>query len=229
MKTFDFYEFVGILLPGTVAVVGILLLYPGLQEYLPTRELSIGGFGLLVILAYVAGHLFQAAGNLLERVWWRLWGGMPTDWVWRRKRHLLTSAQMKSLEDQLEMKLQLSAHIDLRNTVASDWPALTRQVYAAVSTQGKAGRIDTFNGNYGLNRGLAAVLLPLAVWMLVAKLSSWEVALGLIVASGAAIYRMHQFGRRYAQELFVQFLQLPQPPSAPMEQSHRTPLESKNE
>ena len=41
------------------------------------------------------------------------------------------------------------------------WP-ISRQIYADVAKNGKPDRIDTFNGNYGLTRGLTASGLVLA-------------------------------------------------------------------
>ncbi|MBL8809844.1 MAG: hypothetical protein JNM43_06665, partial [Planctomycetaceae bacterium] len=95
------------------------------------------------------------------------------------------------------------------------WYGITRQIYAAVSAAGRAGRVDTFNGNYGLNRGLAASLLTIAILVLFTGRSNWPYSVGLLLGAIAALYRMHRFARHYARELFVQFLQLPMPPDGP--------------
>jgi hypothetical protein len=80
-----------------------------------------------------------------------------------------------------------------------------REVYAAVADAKRAGRVDTFNGNYGLMRGLAAAILVLLI-------AAMAVGKGLLVAGAFAIMfllalqRMHRFGKHYAMELFIQFL-----------------------
>ena len=72
---------------------------------------------------------------------------------------------------------------------------------------GKPQRIDTFNGNYGLNRGLCAATLALGVLYLIAK--DWVVAVGLLCVSATYLYRAQRFGVHYAREMYVQFLLLP--------------------
>ena len=89
------------------------------------------------------------------------------------------------------------------------WYSITRQVYAAVSAAGRATRVDIFNGNYGLCRGIAAGFLALLVWSVIVNWRLWQVEVGLVILISLAIYRMHRFGVRYARELFVRYLQLP--------------------
>jgi len=42
MKTFDFYEFAGILVPGAVLLFGLVQLIPGLAAALGGKELVVG-------------------------------------------------------------------------------------------------------------------------------------------------------------------------------------------
>jgi uncharacterized membrane protein len=79
--------------------------------------------------------------------------------------------------------------------------------------EGHLGRIDTFNGNYGLNRGLASATAILAV--VSATQSSWWIALALLAISGVFLYRAYRFGVYYARELFMQFLVLTEQPRPP--------------
>jgi len=95
--------------------------------------------------------------------------------------------------------------------------------YVAVATADKVTRIDTFNGIYGLSRNMAGSFLILAgtalgygfqhacqhfdgqLWV-----TALEVA-GLLLCAGVMLYRMKRFGKNYARELFLQFLELPLP------------------
>lgn len=66
--------------------------------------------------------------------------------------------------------------------------------------------IDIFNGNYGLNRGLAAASFALAC--VAALHAQWLIAFGLVLLSVIYAYRAYRFGVYYARELYVQFLVL---------------------
>jgi len=212
MKTFDFYEFAGVLAPGAVTLFGVSLICPNLNVALHSKEFTIGDLGLFVILAYVAGHLTQAIGNIVvEQLWWKVCGGMPTDWVRSGKGKLLPEIQVKALEEQIPAKLGLSQPVQLEKMADKEWFGVTRQIYAAVAAQSRAGRVDIFNGNYGLNRGIAAALLILSVLALFNSLCSWKTVFLLLVGASIAVYRMDRFGKHYARELFIQFLQMPGP------------------
>jgi hypothetical protein len=208
MRQFDFYEFTGILVPGVAALAGVLMLVPGLMPMAAVKDFSIGGFGLLVVLAYVAGHLVQAVGNLAEWLWWKAWGGMPTDWVRKNATCLLAEAQAAMLPKAIAEQLKLP-DVDPRATSREQWYSITRQISAAVDAAGRGSRIQTLNGNYGLNRGLVAALVVVLVMALIATPADWGVLGGLGVAIGLALARMHRFGKHQARELLVQFLQLP--------------------
>lgn len=209
MKQFDFYEFTGILLPGAIVLTALVLLFPGWG--LPTliKDISVGGLGVFVVLAYAVGHVVQAVGNLIEAVWWKAWGGLPSDWLRTKPSRLLAAQQILALEKRLRERQGLDG-FDISSAAASDWYAITRQIYADVASAGRSGRIDTFNGNYGLNRGLAAGLLVVLALLPVPAPADWRVAICILIAEGMTLYRMHRFARHYARELFVQFLQLPE-------------------
>ena len=208
MKQFDYYEFTGILVPGVTALAGSLLLFPDLLKPVSMKDVSLGGLGLFVILAYVLGHLVQAVGNGLEAGWWKLWGGMPTDWVRTKPNCLLAPSQLAALEKASKERLRLK-DLQIANNTPGQWYAVTRQVYAEVAGAGRAARIDIFNGNYGLNRGIAAGLFAVLAIALIKWPINWALVSGAALAIALAIYRMHRFARHYARELFIQFLQLP--------------------
>jgi hypothetical protein len=63
----NFYDFAGVLAPVAVAVYGLARTYPELGQFVRDEKISFGELGLLLILAYVAGHLLQSLGNLIER------------------------------------------------------------------------------------------------------------------------------------------------------------------
>ena len=212
MDKISVYEQVGIVIPGSVLLVGLLFYYPTPEGLLTQNGVTVGQFGIFLLLSYALGHLIAAIGNALEAALWKAFGGMPTNWVTRQSgSSLLSSYQVEMLTFKVRSRLNVS----VENIVGLDhkaWWPLTRQIYADVAKSGKPQRIDTFNGNYGLNRGLAASTLVLAI-VGIAQ-TQINVGLSLLVLSLVYAYRAYRFGVHYARELFVQFLILDDPPSS---------------
>jgi hypothetical protein len=212
LKKLTFYEQVGIVIPGAVLLFGLLYKLPELRSLLSKDGISVGGLGVFVLIAYAAGHLVAALGNLIEMALWKLHGGMPSEWVTKPPPNIISEEQCASLIDRV--KTRLGIQIGALNQIDRDtWKPISRQVYADVMKHGKPERIDTFNGNYGLNRGLCAATLALAILFTVSK--EWAPAACLLAISMAYLYRARRFGIHYARELYVQFLILP-PTSAPV-------------
>ena len=86
MSRLKFYDVVGVLVPGALALLLTVLIQPVWRAALVPESPSIGDFGLFLVLAYVAGQLVQTLGDVAEYLYWKLWGGLPTDWV-RTGRH----------------------------------------------------------------------------------------------------------------------------------------------
>jgi hypothetical protein len=98
MNKLTFYEQVGIVIPGSVLVFGLLFFFPALQTVLTREGVSLGDLGIFVLLSYAAGHLIAAIGNLGESLFWGVLGGMPTDWITKTTTTLLSSSQIDLLE-----------------------------------------------------------------------------------------------------------------------------------
>jgi hypothetical protein len=209
MKEFDFYQTVGVVAPGVLVVTGgVVLFFPDQRQALMSvANVSLGSLGLGLILAYVVGQLLQAVGNSIEVAWWSLWRGMPTDWIRTGKHDLVAKAQRDQIQQRAQAMLN-DPSFDLSAVGKKHWYAVTRQIYASISAGTRASRVDIFNGNYGLCRGIAAGLLVLLLAAAIVDWQAWklEIALGILFAT--AIYRMHRFGVHYGRELFVQFLVL---------------------
>jgi hypothetical protein len=196
---------VGIVIPGSVFLFGLLLFFPVLQPVLTKDGVSVGELGIFVLLSYAAGHLIAGIGNAAESFLWGLVGGMPSDWVTRTQTPLLSVPQVDLLEKKVQTRLGIIVG-KIRGLDPKIWWPISRQIYADVAKNGKAERIDTFNGNYGLNRGLAAASFALAC--IAASQTKWSIALGLLVLTAVYDYRAYRFGVHYARELYLQFLVL---------------------
>ena len=205
MQKMSFYEQIGIVIPGSVLVFGLVLYYPVMQSLTAKDGFSVGELGLFVLIAYAAGHLVAAIANALEGVFWGILGGMPSDWITRDPPVLLSAQQVENLRSKLSTRLTITVD-KLAGLDRKTWCPITRQIYADVAKNGKPDRIDTFNGNYGLNRGLASACLVLAVIALAH--TDWWIGAGLCAAAAIYAYRAYRFGVHYARELFLQFLVL---------------------
>jgi hypothetical protein len=199
-RTFDFYEYAGIIIPGTVLVMALVWLFPEGRALFSKEGVTLGELGLFIIIAYAAGQLVQAIGNGLEWVLWKLCGGMPSGQVLCGK--YLSADQYKRL---LEALRPLLGDADPCKMQQSERLAIVREVYAEVAGAGKASRVDTFNGSHGLMRGLAAAfVVTFALAVVASKGITVFGVLGVLFL--LAIYRMYRFGQHYATELFAQFL-----------------------
>lgn len=209
MRDFDFHEFLGYIAPGMLLLVGVRCLWPDAEKVLPVSGITFGEFGIGVVLAYAAGQLLQTVGNGFEKVWWKAWSGMPTDWIRSGKHDLVAPAQAARIEIKIKRMLSNDSFA-MGDCTAKQWYSITRQVCAAVSGASRSSRIDVFNGCYGLCRGIAASLLLLIACGLLLHFSAWRVHVALLVLLAMAIYRMHRFGVHYGREVFVQFLEIPE-------------------
>jgi hypothetical protein len=199
-----FYEQVGIVIPGSVFVFGLLFFFSALQTVLTKDGVSLGDFGIFLLLSYAAGHLIAAVGNVGERLFWWFFGGMPTDWITRTSTTLLSSSQVDLVEKKVQTRLGIADKV--RGLDPKVWWPISRQMYADVAKNGKPDRIDTFNGMYGLNRGLASATFSLGC--IAAVQGKCSVALGLFVLTAVYDYRAYRFGVNYGRELYLQFLVL---------------------
>src|SRR3989304_5458803 len=136
MRKFDFYEFAGILVPGTLFLAGLVYFWPGVIASDSLDKISIGGLGLFTLLAYVSGHLIQAIGDWIEEGWWLAGGGTK-----------------------------------------------------------RASRVDTFNGNYGLHRGLVAAALLLLTVSPMSEVTTSASTIVLVIVAAVGTSGKHLFGK----------------------------------
>jgi hypothetical protein len=214
MKDLSFYEQVGIVLPGAVLLLGALFLTPELRSLFMDGGISVGGLGLFLIVAYALGHLVAAAGNLLEWAVWLTCKGMPSEWVVRKHWKLLPPAQISQVES--KVKKRLGIDVDLSNTSRKDWRPIFRRLFADVRTIEPEGMNLTFNGNYGLNRGMATAMFVVAVGCALRHAPGWERWTAAFAVVGLVyVYRMCRFGIFFARYVYDRFVQLPDAVEAP--------------
>ena len=198
---FDAYEYIGVIVPGSILIATISLLYPDMTPVFK-ESLSLGDLGFILVLSFVAGHLVQAGGNLYEGLVWAPTGGMPTGWPAKEKSRLLSDNQLTRLEQKMETDLGTS------RSALSNGRGPMREIYVRIRQDGNINRIEKFNRNYGLMRGIAVAFLISAILVAITDISQWRIALLLAAACAIATYRMVRFGTHYAREVFAEYLSL---------------------
>jgi hypothetical protein len=155
---------------------------------------------------------------------WKRFGGMPSEWVLyadeAKARPLLEEAQRKTLRERATTLFKLDFEkldlvTDEKSPVRRDkldrWQSVTRQIYTTVRTAGKNARVDAFNRTYGMMVGITVTIAIVATWIQCLLIGPfWPRvaplgALAFVVAAFTA-FRAYVFGKLYARELFVNFL-----------------------
>jgi hypothetical protein len=211
MKQLSLYDILGVLAPGTVFTIGIMALYPDTVKAIPNKEFSVGDFGVVVLISYVMGNLVAALGNLLEIPYWRITGGQHSDLARRDGAGVISQLQLAAVERRLRGAKFLNPDERISGLSVVEWRGITRQIYAYIAAHKLTTRVDAFNAQYGMNRGIAAGFLSLAAMTIVhSGFSLWRVQLILLICTALATYRMQRFSRHYAAELFRQFIISPE-------------------
>jgi hypothetical protein len=228
-KSFDQYEYVAVITPGATLLFGLLLIWPNILPDDALSETSVGTLGLFLIAAYIVGQILRAIGDVAEQeFWYRRHGGMPSEWVL-----YADSANAQSLlepNQRLKMRERATAlyktdfsALELKPTdaraqhddICGKWQGVTRQIANAVRKAGQSFRVDAFNRTYGLMVGITIAMLAIAAAGLFGSVSAGArgllVALLALIIAGFAAYRAYVFGKLYARELFVNFIDLPPP------------------
>ena len=84
---FDPYEYNGIILPGSVVVLAVALLFPEVKELLGKEGISLGGLGVFVVASFIVGHIVQALGNTIEWLGDGVYGQGRSDALLSRLKH----------------------------------------------------------------------------------------------------------------------------------------------
>jgi hypothetical protein len=125
-------------------MLGTVIVSPSAWSIIKERAFSAGDLGLFLVIAYVAGHLTQAVGNVLESLWWRAWGGWPTDWVRSGKHAYLAGSQVIELRRRIQQLLALPEISSLPQVGNAEWFGISRQIYSLLSKTNQTSRVDTF-------------------------------------------------------------------------------------
>ena len=195
-KEFSFYEFVGILVPS----VTLLFFTNTIMQFalrVPLFDFSkLGDSVVFIIISYGVGHILHSLGNLLETVLWKLFNGIPTQWLTKKPNFGQTLFDESETE-----KIKAKVFLKFGEVKEKDYGKL---VYTWLFNKNLTARVDIFNGNYSLFRGLSTCFLILTA--LAAQFTGWQVATIPLSLAFLSFFRMIQFGKYYAREVYRVFL-----------------------
>lgn len=207
MKELSLYDILGVLTPGAIVTVGIITVFPEASTVLANKSITVGEFGLVVLVSYIIGNLIAGLGNFLEGFYWRLRGGWPTERAVRNDCAIIQAREREALEEKLVANKLIKAGERVAELPPKDWRGISRRIYLEVTNQNARNRIEIFNAQYGMNRGIVAGFIILeALVILHIGFSLWRIELLLAACTIMACYRMERFGRYYASELLRAYL-----------------------
>ena len=198
-----FYDFVGVIIPGSVLLIGLGLFFDlgKLAEIAIPRDAGLVTAHL--VLAYVAGQLLQALSNWLELLYWRFWKGRPTDWPLTRERHPFGINAVSEVT-RLYHKGEPGAASSPAAPDLPEWRRCVSYAVNAAAAEKLQDRMQIFNSLCSMFRGmLTSFLLLLALVLGFLRPIQPAVPVVLLAAGLLSTYSMHKFSRLYAAELFA--------------------------
>ena len=153
---------------------------------------------MFLIIAYGIGHILQAVGNVFENIMWKLFGGMPTQWLTKKSRFGITlfdSEQSEKIKTKIFQRFGKKSGKDYGRDVYN-WLSLKEKITEK--------RIDVFNANYSQFRGLTVSFYLLAI--LVVVFFGWKLMLVPLTLGMLSNFRMFRFAKLYATEIFRTYL-----------------------
>lgn len=196
-KEFSFYEFVGIIVPSTICLYFAHLIIEFVYQKQIVDFGKVGETAIFVIVCYGFGHVLQSVGNIFESLIWFIYGGMPTNWLAKRNRFGNTLFS-KPLNQNILDKVTQKFGVDIKD--------YGRLVYNYIFLKEKTSRVDIFNGNYSLFRGLCISFLLLTI--MCGYYFNWQVVALSLIPLILSLMRMIRFAKYYATETFRTFYNL---------------------
>lgn len=209
---FDQYEYIALIVPGTVVLLWAAVAWRRTAFLAGLKDVSIGGLGVLVVLAFIAGLGAAFVGGSIEKGIQHTIGN-ATDRIVQGREEPFDPQGVALINDRMKKLLGRKDGLPQPGMSNAQSFALGRQMYAAVAAAGHAQRLDLFNRRYGLAFGLmgAFVICAALTWAGagVARKLRPAACAAFVAAAALMFFQMQSFGWSYALELFVQFMKLP--------------------
>lgn len=193
-KEFSFYEFVGIIVPSVIFLYTAQLIIDFAYQKQMVDFGKIGETTIFIIVCYGFGHILQSLGNIFENILWFIYGGMPSKWL--NKKNTFGNTLF---ENPLNQKILEKAKLKFGEGIA-DYGTLS---YNLIFLKEKTARIDIFNGNYSLFRGLSVSFLLITI--MCGYFFNWQITALVTIPFFLSVARMVRFAKYYATDTFRTF------------------------
>ena len=202
---FGSYEYVSHIAPGTIVLLALAVGMPELKHWLGGEGgVDLGSLGVLIILAFIAGHISQGIGSLLEAPLWEIAGGHPTKNLAQKGSRYVNYKQ----RDRFLARVSANYGVPSERIDASVIFSLSREIYVYLLQHGRSGRIDMFNRQFGLYRGLSVAFFVCIIIAIFREPTPYTWMAMSLCACLVCIYRAWRFGHYYTRELVVEYLNL---------------------
>jgi hypothetical protein len=143
---FNYYDVVAHIVPGTL-VLGVLAIIPKVFGFaVPWPSSSAVTLAASIPIAYAVGQVVQAIASFLQPIYYKLWGGRPSD--------VMMEGKSRLTEERLKRMLPVLGQFFKSPT---DTPKARAALFSdamALCNREELGRVAVFNASYAFHRAL---------------------------------------------------------------------------
>jgi hypothetical protein len=147
---FEFYDMLGVLVPGVLLVYVLLVCFPGVTTLVPPKMSDALNTIAFTALAIFIGQLVLAVGSLVEGLLYKTWGGRPSE------RALHSGLGPRYLPDATAKRIRTK----LKKVAGENATDRDLFIYAMGRAEGgNSVRVSKFNALFAYHRALLVLCL----------------------------------------------------------------------
>lgn len=194
---FSLYDFWGNIFPG-IFLLSFIIIENFRIDIISIDFLTVSFF---IFVAYVIGQIIQGIGYFFEKKYYGKFGKYPSIYLIQDSNNSLSKELRKKLKNAIQSKFKVSTKIKEQE--------MFDLCYRYIIQKGIGERAERFLSLFGFYRGmiiasLIAFLFSIANY-LIFKMNTILILVLLIIFTIVFFYRFIHFGKRFAQEVYMQF------------------------